>query len=186
MGNLLHDKMTEMVYVEPVRSFAVTHTLEKVYDIDVLNGGKTPLVEANTTLGLALDEADIEYYYDLFANKLQRNPTNVECFDLAQSNSEHSRHWFFKGRMVIDGVEQEKCLMRMICDTQLTTNDNNVIKFSDNSSAIKGKCTGIPAHRKFKSWNSRNTISRNPSKGWSCRDVIWPDSNQVQCQLRPP
>ena len=26
-----------------------------------------------------------------------RNPTNVECFDIAQSNSEHSRHWFFKG-----------------------------------------------------------------------------------------
>lgn len=33
---------------------------------------------------------------DLFVNKLKRDPTSVELFDLAQSNSEHSRHWFFK------------------------------------------------------------------------------------------
>ena len=45
---------------------------------------------------------------------------------------------FFIGRMVIDGVEMEKCLMQLVCDTQLTTNKNNVIAFSDNSSAIEG------------------------------------------------
>lgn len=33
---------------------------------------------------------------DMFVNKLKRDPTSVELFDLAQSNSEHSRHWFFK------------------------------------------------------------------------------------------
>jgi phosphoribosylformylglycinamidine synthase len=33
-------------------------------------------------------------------------PTDVECFDIAQSNSEHSRHWFFKGRLVIDGARR--------------------------------------------------------------------------------
>ena len=27
------------------------------------------------------------------ARQLKRNPTSVECFDVAQSNSEHSRHW---------------------------------------------------------------------------------------------
>lgn len=74
----------------------------------------------------------------MFLNKLKRNPTSVECFDLAQSNSEHSRHWFFKGKMVIDGEEKDKSLIDMIIDTQKTSNPNNVIKFSDNSSAIKG------------------------------------------------
>ena len=74
----------------------------------------------------------------MFQNQLKHNPTSVECFDLAQSNSEHSRHWFFKGRMVIDGEEQDKSLIDMIIDTQNTSNPNNVIKFSDNSSAIKG------------------------------------------------
>lgn len=46
-------------------------------------------------VGLAFDEWDIENYTKMFL-KSNRNPTTVECFDLAQSNSEHSRHWFFK------------------------------------------------------------------------------------------
>lgn len=46
-------------------------------------------------VGLAFDEWDIENYTKMFL-KFNRNPTTVECFDLAQSNSEHSRHWFFK------------------------------------------------------------------------------------------
>lgn len=47
-------------------------------------------------LGLAFDSWDMDFYMDLFVNKLKRDPTSVELFDLAQSNSEHSRHWFFK------------------------------------------------------------------------------------------
>ena len=42
-------------------------------------------------LGLALDEWDVEYYTNLFRDDMKRNPTNVELFDTAQSNSEHSR-----------------------------------------------------------------------------------------------
>lgn len=80
----------------------------------------------------------MDYYTNLFLHKLKRNPTSVECFDLAQSNSEHSRHWFFKGKMIIDGKEKEQSLLDMIIDTQNYSNPNNVIKFSDNSSAIKG------------------------------------------------
>jgi len=71
-------------------------------------------------------------------NTLKRNPTSVECFDLAQSNSEHSRHWFFKGLIILDGKEEKQSLIDMIMDTQNYSNPNNVIKFSDNSSAIKG------------------------------------------------
>ena len=37
-------------------------------------------------LGLAFDDWDLDYYTDLFTNKIKRNPTSVECFDLAQSN----------------------------------------------------------------------------------------------------
>lgn len=47
--------------------------------------------------------------------------------------SEHSRHWFFRGRMVIDGQEQEETLFSLIMDTQRHSNQNNVIKFCDNS-----------------------------------------------------
>jgi len=51
--------------------------------------------------GLAFDDWDLDFYTDLFKNRLKRNPTSVECFDLAQSNSEHSRHWFFKVTILI-------------------------------------------------------------------------------------
>lgn len=133
ISKLLYDRMTEMPYAEELKSFSVNIKPENFYDIDVLTLGKAALENANSTLGLAFDEWDLEYYLDLFLKKLGRNPTNVECFDLAQSNSEHSRHWFFKGKMIIDGKEMEKCLMDLVCDTQNNTNPNNVIKFSDNS-----------------------------------------------------
>ncbi|KAJ8922735.1 hypothetical protein NQ315_007770 [Exocentrus adspersus] len=139
---LLYDRMTECRYTPentPKKSF--NEKLVKKEDlrvIDVLGKGVDALKEIDKELGLAFDEADLVYYTNLFRNVLKRNPTNVECFDLAQSNSEHSRHWFFKGKMIVDGVEYEESLIDMILDTQKTTNPNNVIKFSDNSSAIKG------------------------------------------------
>lgn len=46
-------------------------------------------------MGLAFDEWDLDYYTKMFRDDLGRDPTNVELFDIAQSNSEHSRHWFF-------------------------------------------------------------------------------------------
>lgn len=140
--SLLHDRMTECQYTEaniPKNSFNETLVKkENMKDVDILNNGKVALQEIDKELGLAFDDVDIEYYTDLFKNKLKRNPTTVELFDLAQSNSEHSRHWFFKGKMVIDGEEMNGSLIDMIMKTQEGSNDNNVIKFSDNSSAIKG------------------------------------------------
>lgn len=38
------------------------------------------------SVGLAFDDWDLDYYTQLFKEKIKRNPTNVECFDLAQSN----------------------------------------------------------------------------------------------------
>ncbi len=34
---------------------------------------------------------DLVYYTRMFAEDMQRDPTNVELFDIAQSNSEHRR-----------------------------------------------------------------------------------------------
>ncbi|MFA5354822.1 MAG: phosphoribosylformylglycinamidine synthase, partial [Thermodesulfovibrionales bacterium] len=84
------------------------------------------------------DDWDIDYYYNLFVHDLKRNPTNVECFDLGQSNSEHSRHWFFRGRLVIDGKEVPDTLMRIVKEPYKRNPNNSVIAFNDNSSAIRG------------------------------------------------
>lgn len=134
---LLYDRMTECRYtIDNIPKKSFNEKLikkENIKEINVMKKGEDAIKELDDELGLAFDEADYKYYHNLFKNVLKRNPTNVELFDLAQSNSEHSRHWFFKGRMVIDGVEQEKSLIDMIIDTQKHTNPNNVIKFSDNS-----------------------------------------------------
>jgi phosphoribosylformylglycinamidine synthase len=66
-----------------------------------LEEGKAALEKLNKEMGLALDEWDLEYYAGLFKDKVKRNPTTVELFDISQSNSEHSRHWFFRGRYIM-------------------------------------------------------------------------------------
>lgn len=74
-------------------------------------------------------------YTSLFNEKLKRNPTCVEYFDLGQSNSEHSQHWFFGGKMIIDGEEKEKTLFELVKET-LPAENNSVIAFYNNSLAI--------------------------------------------------
>ncbi|KAM4698098.1 phosphoribosylformylglycinamidine synthase [Rhinophrynus dorsalis] len=134
----LYDRMTECIYPEPVSSFQVSVRPERVYEVDVLGLGRTALEKANTELGLAFDSWDLDYYSELF-QRVGRNPSSVECFDLAQSNSEHSRHWFFKGRLQVDSQEKQQSLFDIIMKTQDSSNQNNVIKFCDNSSAIQGR-----------------------------------------------
>ncbi|XP_051788441.1 phosphoribosylformylglycinamidine synthase isoform X1 [Erpetoichthys calabaricus] len=133
----LFDRMTECIYSHPIESFAVDAQPQKVFQVDVLGKGRAALEKANEELGLAFDSWDLDYYTDLFL-RVQRNPTSVECFDLAQSNSEHSRHWFFRGRMKVDGMEKRESLFNLIMGTQRHSNQNNVIKFCDNSSGIEG------------------------------------------------
>lgn len=135
--------MTECQYTKenyPVNSFVerLPKTQEPWYTVPVVKDGRSALEVVNKSLGLSFDDWDLDFYTNLFGSILKRDPTSVELFDLAQSNSEHSRHWFFKGQMIIDGVVQQKSLIKMIIDTQHTSNQNNTIKFSDNSSAIKG------------------------------------------------
>lgn len=135
---LVHDRMTECLYPEPLKTFETGIKPEPVQIIPLIEKGIQALKDINISMGLGLDEWDIEYYYNLFTNDLKRNPTNVECFDLSQSNSEHSRHWFFRGRLIIDGKEIPETLMQIIKKPLKTNPKNSIIAFKDNSSAIKG------------------------------------------------
>ena len=63
-------------------------------------------------IGQGVVEGGQEYYTALFRDDMKRDPTNVELFDIAQSNSEHSRHWFFRGEIIIDGVKVRGCAVR--------------------------------------------------------------------------
>ncbi|CAI9109174.1 OLC1v1008946C2 [Oldenlandia corymbosa var. corymbosa] len=135
---MVHDRMTECVYVDKLTSFKTNVVPEEVRYIPVMEKGREALEEINKQMGLAFDEQDLQYYTKLFKDDIKRNPTNVELFDIAQSNSEHSRHWFFTGKMVIDGQPMERTLMQIVKSTLQANPNNSVIGFKDNSSAIKG------------------------------------------------
>ncbi len=109
---LIHDRMTECPYPVPLSSFDAGMTPAPVRRVPVLAEGRAALKRLDRELGLAFDSWDLEYYTALFRDRLRRDPTDVECFDVAQSNSEHSRHWFFKGRLVLDGVEAPQLAAR--------------------------------------------------------------------------
>ncbi|MEJ2215654.1 MAG: phosphoribosylformylglycinamidine synthase [Gemmatimonadota bacterium] len=144
----VHDRMTECRYLEPLDSFDPGVEPEPVVHVPVVAEGRAALERMNREKGLAFDDRDLDYYTQLFQARLGRDPTNVELFDIAQSNSEHSRHWFFKGRLVIDGEEVPEHLMALIQAPWKAHPNNSTIAFRDNSSAIRGYRirTITPAH----------------------------------------
>ena len=135
---LVHDRMTECPYPTPLASFDPGVLPQPVREVPVLEEGRAALERINRELGLAFDDWDLNYYTALFRDSIGRNPTTVECFDVAQSNSEHSRHWFFKGRLVLDGEVCPRDLMSVVRRPWELTPGRSVIAFADNSSAIRG------------------------------------------------
>uniref|UniRef100_A0A0K8V3V5 Phosphoribosylformylglycinamidine synthase n=1 Tax=Bactrocera latifrons TaxID=174628 RepID=A0A0K8V3V5_BACLA len=141
--DFLGDRMTECEYTKenlPLNSFneQLPKCNEPWYHVPLLTVGRPALEKVNFQLGLAFSDWDMDYYMYLFQKVLKRDPSTVELFDCAQSNSEHSRHWFFRGKMLVDGQQKPESLIKMIMNTQKYSNTNNTIKFSDNSSAIHG------------------------------------------------
>jgi phosphoribosylformylglycinamidine synthase len=86
--------------------------------------------------GIHFDNDELLYYKKIF-NSLNRNPTFTELFDICQSNSEHSRHWFFKGSLSKYGITLPYSLFDIIKKTN-NKNSNSLVAFNDNSSVIKG------------------------------------------------
>jgi phosphoribosylformylglycinamidine synthase len=96
----------------------------------------------NEVQSLGLDSELVHYYETIFKDT---GINNLELFDLAQGNSEHSRHWIFNGHYIIDGIEDPESLFQKIKSTNELKLDS-LIAFSDNASAIKGfnVCMYIP------------------------------------------
>ncbi len=130
-----HDRMTECRYDRPLESFETGIVSEPVFEIPMSERGPDALLEIP---GLAMDEWDRNLYYDYFVREEGRNPTIVEIRDLDNANSEHSRHGYFKGTQIIDGVPMPETLMDIVQSTLKANPSNSIIAFKDNSSGIKG------------------------------------------------
>lgn len=134
------DPMTQEVYETSPTTFDSGLSPEPVSVVGILEQGEKALREANTTLGLGMDDWDIAYYTKLFM-RLGRNPTNVELFQVGNANSEHSRHWFFRGDQVINGTVMPETLMDVVKAT-LKNGSNSLVAFHDNAGVMRG--TDVP------------------------------------------
>lgn len=141
---LLHDKMVEQVFNTQNECEALFghHQPKPLTVVDILTGGKPQLESANTELGLALSDDEIDYLVESY-NGLQRNPTDVELMMFAQANSEHCRHKVFNADWTIDGEDQDESLFGMIKNTYKMHSAGVLSAYHDNSAVIEG----FPANR---------------------------------------
>ncbi|MBL4914064.1 phosphoribosylformylglycinamidine synthase [Shewanella schlegeliana] len=140
---LLHDRMVEVIlpsFDDAGVLFARTEPA-KFNSVDVLGEGRTALEQANTQLGLALAEDEIDYLVENFT-RLGRNPHDVELMMFAQANSEHCRHKIFNADWTIDGEVQPKSLFKMIKNTFEKTPENVLSAYKDNAAVMTGSTAG--------------------------------------------
>ena len=139
IADLLHDRMTESVMFDRAGANALFAELPAapLAQVDVLQGGKAALQQANVEFGLALADDEIDYLVQAFT-QLRRNPTDVELMMFAQANSEHCRHKIFNAAFTIDGVVQTSSLFGMIRHTHQTHPQHMLVAYSDNASVMEG------------------------------------------------
>jgi len=136
---LMHDRMTQAVFA----SLADCDTLfrqsehRQLHRVPLSIEGRAALLRANTRLGLALNEAEVDYLLTAFTD-LGRDPSDVELMMFAQANSEHCRHKIFNARWTIDGAESSRSLFAMIRNTHATNPGEIRSAYKDNSAVTQG------------------------------------------------
>ncbi|MBB3059474.1 phosphoribosylformylglycinamidine synthase [Microbulbifer rhizosphaerae] len=140
---LLHDRMVETVLTDFDAAGQLFHEEKprQLTSVNLLDGGREGLEDANVTLGLALAEDEIDYLLTSF-QELERNPTDVELMMFAQANSEHCRHKIFNATWTIDGEDQERSLFSMIKNTYQKGGDNVLSAYGDNAAVVVGSEAG--------------------------------------------
>ncbi|HGV3503089.1 TPA: phosphoribosylformylglycinamidine synthase [Providencia stuartii] len=140
---LLHDRMMETIFssFEQAGALFAHQQPAPMKTIDIIKGGRQALATANTEMGLALADDEIDYLQAAFTG-LKRNPTDVELYMFAQANSEHCRHKIFNADWVIDGQEQPKSLFKMIKNTFEKTPDHVLSAYKDNAAVMEGSVVG--------------------------------------------
>ncbi|MBL4942454.1 MAG: phosphoribosylformylglycinamidine synthase, partial [Colwellia sp.] len=143
LSSLLHDRMMESVFNDfnDAEQLFASSEPGKLTAIDIENGGKNALSQANIELGLALADDEVNYLFENFT-KLGRNPHDIELYMFAQANSEHCRHKIFNADWTIDGEKQPKSLFKMIRNTHEINPDYVLSAYKDNAAVMVGNKGG--------------------------------------------
>ena len=140
---ILYDRMTESPtrLLEDFFSQSIARPLEY---INLLKEGLPALVRANTEMGLALTQEEMQYFSDVYS-QIKRDPTDVELMMFSVVNSEHCRHKIFNAEWVVDGLRKTNSLFDMIRNTHKKQPQGTIKAYSDNSGILKG--FSIPSFR---------------------------------------
>jgi phosphoribosylformylglycinamidine synthase len=139
----IHDRMTQVCFDHLDACAALfSHAAPKpMTSVPVLAQGRAALVEANTALGLALADDEIDYLVKNFT-ALGRDPNDIELMMFAQANSEHCRHKIFNATWDIDGSAKDRSLFQMIKNTYQLHSDGILSAYKDNAAVLTGSVGG--------------------------------------------
>lgn len=125
---------------DPMLSQKYTELNQDIFTIDIQPEAILEIDDIaayNKSEGLALSEEE-EQYLDNLSKKLGRKLTDSEIFAFSQANSEHCRHKIFNGTFVIDGIEKETSLFKLIKKTSQINPNDIVSAYKDNVAFVKG------------------------------------------------
>ena len=125
------DPMLSQKYTELNQDiFTINIQPEAILEID-------DIAVYNKQEGLALSDEEVDYLNNV-SQKIGRKLTDSEVFGFSQVNSEHCRHKIFNGTFVIDGIEKETSLFKLIKKTSAENPNDIVSAYKDNVAFIKG------------------------------------------------
>ena len=139
LAAVLHDRMVEAVLgdLQEAQILFTRHQPRSLTTVDVLGGGRAALLQANSELGLALADDEVDYLVERFT-ALGRNPADAELMMFAQANSEHCRHKIFNAEWLIDGKPQDHSLFAMIRNTHKQAPEGVLSAYKDNAAVVAG------------------------------------------------
>ena len=144
-ADLFYDRMTQTLSSSPpdLEALFAEHPPAPATVIDLYGEGvnaRQALQEANRSLGLALDDSEMDYLIQAYgaSGPLARNPYDVELFMFAQVNSEHCRHKLFNASWTVDGEKKPSTLFDMIRNTHRRNPRYTVSAYSDNAAVFEG------------------------------------------------
>ncbi|CAN6674149.1 phosphoribosylformylglycinamidine synthase [Trichomonascus vanleenenianus] len=130
--DFVYDRMTQSICsAAPTNEDLFAHHSPK----PLVTVARDSIPQANKTLGLALDQPEIDYLAHAFPD---RDPTDVELFMFAQVNSEHCRHKIFNADWTIDGENKPYSLFKMIRNTHQKHPEYTISAYSDNAAVLEG------------------------------------------------
>ena len=160
-GNLVSDRMTQEVVLEikEASSIFTSQIPKPLNEIDIFSSGIKELEEANSNLGLALNDEEIQYLYTNY-KETNSNPTDAELMMFAQANSEHCRHKIFNADWTIDGKSSPNSLFAMIRNTHNLNPAGVLSAYEDNAAILEGYETTrfYPKNGQYKSSKEKNHL----------------------------